>query len=548
MIPSPMGDYDYLQTNRLRLNKTTVSCVDVGNEGIIYLNNLSNEIEICSNGAAKKFQAWTQTDDTVSLTEPTAKIVNNGTYIGLDEGLTINSGSIVQYGIEASAVPVDIVISERGVPGFIWNPTTGSLAVGTNGLIARSLNTAATNTFRFGGDNSIASTAISSSITGGSNNSIFGNGYGFIGGGQANSISSQMATIGGGQTNALSGAYGVIGGGLSNLATADETVIGGGNANRATALGAGVFSGNTNQATATYAFVGGGNLNIAGGQNSTIAGGMGSIIDAAAIYGTIGGGRANIVSNYENTIAGGGGNRTDGDGSTIGGGSFNSAGAIGKDYATVAGGNANIASGYAATVGGGKNNEASGNYSFAIGENAKAKAPNSFALGTNITVDAAATNSGIIGNDAVGLAISNPNALSIVGLNVGIGTTAPSASLTVIGDIKQGPSGDRFTISSPSNLVMYRANVSALGTIVNGDSGVAASRLAIGRYRVTFPAMTNVVIVVTPVSDPARIATVSGISASSCVVATFNPSPGIPIDAGFNIIITGTLNVVVPGP
>jgi hypothetical protein len=112
--------------------------------------------------------------------------------------------------------------------------------------------------------------------------------------------------------------------------------------------------------------VGGGEDNTASSALTTVGGGSGNT--AGGNWATIGGGQNNLASNQYATVGGGGNNTAGGLYATVGGGQSNTAGG---DRATVGGGVTNTAWGYAATVGGGENNDAGGDYSFAVGRQAK---------------------------------------------------------------------------------------------------------------------------------------------------------------------------------
>ena len=142
----------------------------------------------------------------------------------------------------------------------------------------------------------------------------------------ANLVSDNFGTVGGGVQN-TSGLFSTVSGGFGNEAIGRFSTVAGGSQNTA-------FGGAST--------VGGGGLNFAGAGDATVAGGSGN--QAIGLMATVGGGEFNIASETN---------------STVGGGQFNTA------------------SGLGATVPGGSGNEAGGDYSFAVGRQARANSPGS---------------------------------------------------------------------------------------------------------------------------------------------------------------------------
>jgi hypothetical protein len=132
----------------------------------------------------------------------------------------------------------------------------------------------------------------------------------------------------------------------------------------------------TNTITGNFGFVGGGHGNSAG-EGSTIGGG--AYNSALYFYATIGGGRENNASGPEATIGGGHHNISSGRRSTIGGGAANTASDLDTTirggsgnlasyrFSTIGGGTENIASGLDSLVSGGAHNRASGAFSSVTG-------------------------------------------------------------------------------------------------------------------------------------------------------------------------------------
>jgi trimeric autotransporter adhesin len=184
---------------------------------------------------------------------------------------------------------------------------------------------------------------------------VAGGVYATVGGGQYDTASSEGATVDGGEHNNASGAGSFIGGGgFDGINVAGNTV----QANAAT-IGGGLN--NIIPNNGSYAFIGGGYVNTNSGQFATVDGGSANI--ASGNWATVGGGSLNGASDTD---------------TTVGGGELNKAS---QQYATVGGGYGNQANNFAAAVPGGYENVASGQYSFAVGNNAQATDNNSFVWG-----------------------------------------------------------------------------------------------------------------------------------------------------------------------
>ncbi|HPY29195.1 MAG TPA: tail fiber domain-containing protein [Verrucomicrobiota bacterium] len=190
-----------------------------------------------------------------------------------------------------------------------------------------------------------------------------------IAGSPANYVSNHVvgATIAGGGTTNYYGSP------TPNIVTANYGTVGGGGDNTASGTVSTVAGGWDNTASGLTSTVAGGGANRAHGADSTVGGGYGNIASGASS--TVGGGNNNTASYFHSTVGGGYGNIASGETSTVGGGVENLAGGI---RATVGGGSYNTASGYGSTVAGGSGNTASADYSFAIGNIAKAQHRRSF--------------------------------------------------------------------------------------------------------------------------------------------------------------------------
>jgi len=162
----------------------------------------------------------------------------------------------------------------------------------------------------------------------------------------------------------------------------------------------------------SHSVVGGGQGNVCFGNTNTIAGGTNNFVlsgSDVAKFNTMSGGQANFIrASRFSTITGGGGgsfplnssaerniiveadtgtisggtqNRLNGSGGTVTGGFSNgSAPLSGKMHGVVTGGSANVADRQGAVVVGGVGNSANGEYSLALGENAKADKDHSMAV------------------------------------------------------------------------------------------------------------------------------------------------------------------------
>jgi hypothetical protein len=173
--------------------------------------------------------------------------------------------------------------------------------------------------------NSISTTIVGGTVSGGGGDDLSGNPYN-------NNVSANFGTVGGGLANSASGVGSVVAGGGTD-----------GN----------VVDGVGNSASGVASVVGGGlkNTNL-------------------AFYGTIGGGLDNTANSSSSGFLFGG--------STVAGGAANKAS---TDFATVGGGLFNAASGVAATVPGGSENIAAGLGSFAAGQDAQTTHDGTFIWG-----------------------------------------------------------------------------------------------------------------------------------------------------------------------
>ncbi|OHA15608.1 MAG: hypothetical protein A3B08_03440 [Candidatus Taylorbacteria bacterium RIFCSPLOWO2_01_FULL_43_44] len=185
---------------------------------------------------------------------------------------------------------------------------------------------------------------------------------------------------------------------------------------------------------------------------------------------TISGGYDNIVNQLAGTIVGGGHNfikyNTSGH-SIIGGGAYNliSAGYSGIFNGTgntitgseiysgiLAGYDNNVIGSYSAIIGG-RSNDVNGNYSLSFGRRAQANAHGVVALSDSTDNDFTVSTANMFGARYSG-------GYALTGGNVGIGTTSPSAKLSV----NQGSTGEGFYLAGYSNntSALFRVSTSTL--------------------------------------------------------------------------------------
>ena len=143
---------------------------------------------------------------------------------------------------------------------------------------------------------------------------------------------------------------------------------------------------------------------------------------------------------------------------------------------------------------------------------------------------------------------TNNTARMIIGAagNVGIGTTAPSSTLEVNGNIELA--GSLQAPGAPQPARMLWGNINTAGAIGTGGSGgYTVQKLAgTGRYRVTFTtAFPSVPSVTASAGDPSsgddNVAVVNFISATSFDVYTWDTGAGTntPEDSWFSFQVIG---------
>ena len=254
-----------------------------------------------------------------------------------------------------------------------------------------------------------------STISGGANNSTAtGTSGGAIGGGFGNGITGSFSTIGGGANNGIFENNSTIGGGSSNTIFGNSSTISGGDTNGATgnflSIGGGV--GNNIREVSTSSTIAGGMGNLVDNSiQSTVGGGAGNNITNLSPSSTIAGGLANFIdASQESNIAGGGGNSISlaSFNSTIGGGTSNQ---IVNSFQSIIGGGAvnHIFNGANSVIGGGTaNNILDGSAASTVGGGALNNISNSSVQSTigggfRNTIQGTGTSSTIAGGERNGI-------------------------------------------------------------------------------------------------------------------------------------------------
>jgi len=254
----------------------------------------------------------------------------------------------------------------------------------------------------------------------------------FIGGGDANIVTGPNSFIGGGSANNVSGYYSAIIGGRSNEVLEGESSIIGGFGNISSGEKSSIIGGSFNEiATGTFSSIVGGASNFVGGTSSAIIGGQNNNIQGE--YSFIAGGQNNTSTGNYSFIGGGGKNILNSERSFIGGGYENTILSSG-DYSFIAGGQSNVVSNTHSFIAGGEGNIVGGKYSFiGAGKNSEVNGNYSAAFGYGIEVNGTSS-FGFSLDNIGGYTIEGGSIMAIMGGKVGIGTTTPSSTFTVVGD------------------------------------------------------------------------------------------------------------------
>ncbi|MCA6381828.1 MAG: hypothetical protein IM594_14290 [Cytophagales bacterium] len=158
--------------------------------------------------------------------------------------------------------------------------------------------------------NGVVGSAILSGGLGGQINQVTDN-YSVVGGGSLNSAGNNdadpgnagAATVSGGNFNKASSSFATVGGGYNNQASGNSAVVAGGRNATASGEAAGVLSGEVNQATGFRSAVVGGNASTASGANSFVGGG--EFNGASGNFSAVSGGGNNLASGDMTSIPGG---------------------------------------------------------------------------------------------------------------------------------------------------------------------------------------------------------------------------------------------------
>lgn len=275
--------------------------------------------------------------------------ITDGTYIGYPTGGS-GSGALIILDIRLGVVNYALVLD--GGSGYEGGDVL-TWIIGSPGEIQFTvgLTSSGSSSILGGSQNSIC--GVGSAIVGGQYNCINGPSFATISGGFGNTVGIQApySNIAGGLCNTLSGyfiPFSTISGGYSNTVSLANSVIGGGVENSITCFNS---------------VIGGGYQNLVASQHSVISGGSGNTISSCARNSTIGGGYQNEANSCDSTVGGGELNCVSGNASTISGGYCN---IVLGSYSNINGGCNNSTCGSGAVVSGGCRNSSNsfGNLSF----------------------------------------------------------------------------------------------------------------------------------------------------------------------------------------
>jgi len=208
------------------------------------------------------------------------------------------------------------------------------------------------------------------------------------------------------------------------------------------------ISGIGSSASGQYSTVGGGWTNSASDWYSTVSGGNHNT--AGNVGSTVSGGNGNSASGYDGTVGGGVNNGASGGYATVGGGANNAASAgcavvaggctvrAEGENSSVGGGSNNIAHGLGSTIPGGIDNLAEGDYTVAMGRQAKAGHDGSFVWADGSGQDFSTT--------------ANNQFLIRAQGGVGIGTANPQRPLDVAGNIRASGNMECVALNQVSDL------------------------------------------------------------------------------------------------
>ena len=227
-----------------------------------YVNNLStNGIIETANGDSN---TWSNTTVAVNLSSPTW----NNTYSSWNAA---SATSIVEFN--------DTRFSNLSSQAYTLVDATSSIQP------VRGTNTASGNYSNVGG--------------GGGGNTASGNSSN-VAGGTFNTACGNSSNVSGGWSNTASGCYSTVAGGYQNTASGVYSSVAGGSGNTACGVGSTVAGGIFNTASGSISNVAGGRDNTASGPYSNVAGGCQNT--ASGYYSSILGGLCNNTNNQANTF------------------------------------------------------------------------------------------------------------------------------------------------------------------------------------------------------------------------------------------------------
>jgi hypothetical protein len=360
------------------------------------------------------------------------------------------------------------------------------IVAGTNNLIQSSV----LNGFIGSGQaNSVSSSAGWTVLVGGSNNIIQENARGaFIGSGFSNRINSNSvgAIIVGGLRNVASGNYAAIVGGTANSSASSYSLVISGQSNSVSGIYSGIVSGLANSVSSPYSGV------LSGRGNSVIGNG----------YSVIFGGQSNAISGQ-------------------------------AGYAAIMGGFNNAASGSYAAVLGGRDNSAVADYSFAAGRRAKSTNTGTFIFADSQNADFASTTNNqflIRAAGGVGINTNNPgtNALSVRG------RTQIDGDLQVTGQILGNVNASNATFSSLTVNTLTSSN----GAIILQPGGTTG---------LTLTPQTNVTISVTNNDNPSNPVITTYTGTAHNIIGGFSGNSVAPGLVGATIAGGGRLVISTAG-
>jgi hypothetical protein len=228
----------------------------------------------------------------------------------------------------------------------------------------------------------------------------------------------------------------------------------------------------SNTSDGDFSTVGGGTGNTSLGQESTIGGG--GLNNASGSYSTVAGGRNNTAGAFESTIGGGGFNTATGDHSTIGGGLSNIVGGI---TSVIAGGTGNETTKIGSTIAGGSLNYITGDYGAILGGNNNFVAGDYSVIAGGLNNTVRGLESGILGG--VGNTIEATHTGSFI---IGNNITSNASNTTFVNNLNVSSdaiitgnltvNGTTTTINTDNLLIEDKFALFASGSTTSTDGGI----------------------------------------------------------------------------